>query len=79
MLPPEQWALAVIEFCGEFWVDGERIGVIEEPLKVAGGDIYTGMEIEIIVIPPSPPLGGGSSSGGSNTTDPTKPPKPPEW
>ena len=77
ILPEENAALAVMEFCGEFWVDGERIGVIEEPLKVLADRIHTGFEKEVNILPE--PIGGGGSPPTKPSEPSDKPPKPPEW
>ncbi len=75
ILPPENAAFAVMEFCGEFWLDGERIGVIREPLKVFADRIHTGYEKQVSILPE--PIGGGGSPPTNEPSD--KPPKPPEW
>ena len=77
ILPPENAALAVMEFCGEFWVDGERIGVIGEPLKVFADRIRTGYEKQVTILPE--PIGGGGSPPTKPSEPSDKPPKPPEW
>lgn len=76
MVPPDKKYMAIIEFCGEFLVDEERIGVIPEPLKVYGTTFFTGMEKEVIHLPPA---GGEQISPPPIGVDPSKPPKPPSW